>query len=746
YLDHTGSTLYAKSQIDAYTADLQSHLYGNPHSGNPSSEHMADIVRGTVLNHFNVTNDQYDCVFTSGATGALRVLAENFEWTKGKSKFVYLEDNHTSVVGIREPVETQNSKSPFHLQNYDAVKVKEQKLNSTENLSQKDKRVGNIFAYPAQSNFSGTKYPLFWISEVKKGEAFNLSKLIKLCPGNPNSCNWYVLLDAAAYVSCSKLDLTEHPADFVCISFYKMFGFPTGLGCLLVRKSAAEMLTNKRYFGGGSPAGYLANCDFFKPRTVLHSRLEDGTISFLDIMALKHGFNFLNQVDKSMVRIQDHTFSLAQRLYRAMNMLKHHNGAEVVKIYSHTDYTDSQTQGAIITFNVNRADGSCIGFNHVLQLAASKNIHLRSGCFCNVGACVSMLNLTPENMKTIFQSGHSCGDHIDIVDGKPVGAIRASLGYMSSTRDVDSLVQFIKESFLQNNSLVHWVQEMFFTHENNLSAEVNDEVYYDARSSVSDSSKALTLEKIFLYPVKSCRAIEVSFRFWTLCETGLTHDRMWMIVNDYGVCLTQKRENLLALIQPSIDLEAGTLTLESESCGSVEVPLNADDRIDGSVDINVCESKVCGDRVSGYDCGEKVSKWLSEFLGYKCYLIRKNNETRFAKKRKEIENCSNQTLALTNGAQYLMLTSSSVKFLQEKINSQLSEDGSKLGFDEIVDRFRCNFLVSGCKAFEEESWSKIFIRNQANVVKFMCSGLSNRCSMICVDKTGQKGLEPLRTL
>uniref|UniRef100_H2YX43 MOSC domain-containing protein n=1 Tax=Ciona savignyi TaxID=51511 RepID=H2YX43_CIOSA len=530
---------------------------GNPHSGNPSSEHMADIVhqvRGTVLNHFNVTNDQYDCVFTSGATGALRVLAENFEWTKGKSKFVYLEDNHTSVVGIREPVETQNceawSKSPFHLQNYDAVKVKEQNKIYF--------RVGNIFAYPAQSNFSGTKYPLFWISEVKKGEAFNLSKLITTM---------------------------------------------------------------------------------------------------------------------------------------ALRLLK----------YTATPITRT--------------------------LAASKNIHLRSGCFCNVGACVSMLNLTPENMKTIFQSGHSCGDHIDIVDGKPVGAIRASLGYMSSTRDVDSLVQFIKESFLQ---------------ENNLSAEVNDEVYYDARSSVSDSSKALTLEKIFLYPVKSCRAIEV--KQWTLCETGLTHDRMWMIVNDYGVCLTQKRENLLALIQPSIDLEAGTLTLESESCGSVEVPLNADDRIDGSVDINVCESKVCGDRVSGYDCGEKVSKWLSEFLGYKCYLIRKNNETRFAKKRKEIENCSNQTLALTNGAQYLMLTSSSVKFLQEKINSQLSEDGSKLGFDEIVDRFRCNFLVSGCKAFEEESWSKIFIRNQANVVKFMCSGLSNRCSMICVDKTGQKGLEPLRTL
>jgi molybdenum cofactor sulfurtransferase len=45
---------------------------------------------------------------------------------------------------------------------------------------------------------------------------------------------WKVMLDAAAYAPTQPLDLTEFPADFVAVSFYKLFGFPTGLGALLV--------------------------------------------------------------------------------------------------------------------------------------------------------------------------------------------------------------------------------------------------------------------------------------------------------------------------------------------------------------------------------------------------------------------------------------------------------------------------------------------------------------------------------
>ena len=53
---------------------------------------------------------------------------------------------------------------------------------------------------------------------------------------------WLVLLDAAKLVSTCPLDLTKHDADFVAVSFYKIFGLPTGLGALLVKQSVAKTL------------------------------------------------------------------------------------------------------------------------------------------------------------------------------------------------------------------------------------------------------------------------------------------------------------------------------------------------------------------------------------------------------------------------------------------------------------------------------------------------------------------------
>lgn len=55
-----------------------------------------------------------------------------------------------------------------------------------------------------------------------------------------------VLLDAAAYLPTHDLDLTTHPADFVVASFYKMFGYPTGLGALVLRTEHVPQLNKVR--------------------------------------------------------------------------------------------------------------------------------------------------------------------------------------------------------------------------------------------------------------------------------------------------------------------------------------------------------------------------------------------------------------------------------------------------------------------------------------------------------------------
>jgi len=106
YLDHAGATLYADSQITDAQSVLLSGLYGNPHSRSPSSvltSHAVEAVRREVAELFNAPQSEYSVVFTSGATAGLKMVGDTFPWTSD-SAFCFLEDNHTSVVGLRSYV------------------------------------------------------------------------------------------------------------------------------------------------------------------------------------------------------------------------------------------------------------------------------------------------------------------------------------------------------------------------------------------------------------------------------------------------------------------------------------------------------------------------------------------------------------------------------------------------------------------------------------------------------------------
>lgn len=83
YLDHAGTTVYSASQLQAHMEELKSTLYGNPHSQNARSlatSEAVDFVRDLVLSHFGTDASHYDVVFTSGCTGALKLLAGVFPW------------------------------------------------------------------------------------------------------------------------------------------------------------------------------------------------------------------------------------------------------------------------------------------------------------------------------------------------------------------------------------------------------------------------------------------------------------------------------------------------------------------------------------------------------------------------------------------------------------------------------------------------------------------------------------------
>lgn len=290
-MDHAATTLYCRSQLDAYYKELSTTLYGNPHSHNESSELTSSIIeesRDLVLKHFNTDRDSYSVVFTAGCTASLKLLAESFPWnanrnlkgTKGKfvytgddfarsnaetlvehkqSLFCYLEDDHTSVLGIREVAIERGA---------DVVCFREQDITQFNGPCDEtcDPLLHHLFAFPAQSNFSGRKYPLQWVNDVPSGKVG-----LKDLGGLLRSGDILILLDAASLVSTSPLDLSLFPAHFITVSFYKMFGFPTGLGALLVRNDCANLL-QKSYFGGGTVSASISRTRFHIPRPALEER------------------------------------------------------------------------------------------------------------------------------------------------------------------------------------------------------------------------------------------------------------------------------------------------------------------------------------------------------------------------------------------------------------------------------------------------------------------------------------------
>ncbi|XP_075350266.1 molybdenum cofactor sulfurase [Mycteria americana] len=771
YLDHAGSALFPESLLKAFTDDLRNNVYGNPHSQNISSKLTYDTiehVRYRILQHFHTTAEDYTIIFTSGCTAALKLVAEAFPWIpegtkQPSSRFCYLTDSHTSVVGMRGITASMNVLS---------VPIKPKEILSEKNrlpAEEQNCTTPHLFSYPAQSNFSGTKYPLSWIQDIKSGKLHPIK-----IPGK-----WFVLLDAASYVSSSPLDLGVHQADFIPISFYKIFGFPTGLGALLVNNRIAPLL-RKTYFGGGTAAAYLAGEDFYFPRKSIAERFEDGTVSFLDIIALKHGFDVLEKLTGGMEKIKQHTFALAHYSYTVLSTLKYANGAPVVRIYSDTDFSNPDVQGPIINFNVLDENGEVIGFSQVDKMASLYNIHVRTGCFCNTGACQMHLGISNEDIQRNLQAGHVCGDDIDLVDGRPTGSVRISFGYMSSFEDAQTFLKFIIATRLSKSdteipfqsSVTKLTTEPVpddhpsFNNADKLSPiphisdrelrnylpETKTTVNWQPpeaevesmRAAVSEtavptcrrSGKPITVTNIYLYPIKSCSAFEVTE--WPVGNQGLLYDRNWMVVNQNGVCITQKQEPRLCLVNPSIDLKKKVMVIQAEGMDPIALSLEENT----GKEAMIYESKVCSHRVKTYDCGERIAEWFSLFLGRPCRLIRQSSDMNRShqKNTKGLASATNISLSLVNEAQYLLINVASILQLKEHISARLEEP---LEIEELIRRFRANIVISAPESFEEEEWAEISI----GALRFQVVGPCSRCQIICIDQqSGERNKEFLQSL
>ncbi len=142
-------------------------------------------------------------------------------------------------------------------------------------------------------------------------------------------------------------------------------------------------------------------------------------------------------------------------------------------------------------------------------------------------------------------------------------------------------------------------------------------------STTSASNDALPssagVSKLCLYPIKSCApmALDSSLN-WPLTETGLQWDRKWAVMDGQdrkNRCLNQKNLRSLCLVTPSIDREAGTLTLNYPKMEPITIPIDPSSDSSSSVESPCVRGRVCNESMEGVDCGDKVAEWLEEVTG-----------------------------------------------------------------------------------------------------------------------------------
>ena len=421
YLDYTGSGVYAASQIRAHTEFLLANVYGNPHSTNPTSALTTQLVERTrtrVLEFFNASPQEYVVVFTPNATGALKLVGESYPF-QPRSRFLLPFDNHNSVNGIREFARSAGATVV-----YTPVVPPDMRCDVSAlaaHLEQADPTADNLFAYPAQSNFSGVQHSLEWVTRAR-------------------SRGWHVLLDAAAYVPTNRLDLASCQPDFVCLSFYKILGYPTGIGCLIARKAALAKL-RRPWFSGGTITVASVQGD----RHYMHEgpeAFEDGTINYLTLPAVEFGLRHISSIGYEAIHTR--VACLTGWLVQQLAALRHQNGSPVVRIYGPIA-TDAR--GGSVACNFYSCDGHFIDHRVIEDRANRANISLRTGCFCNPGGGEAALGISAEELSTCFTRTPerlSLDDFRRCIDDKSTGAVRLSLGLVSNFADVYQFMRFAR--------------------------------------------------------------------------------------------------------------------------------------------------------------------------------------------------------------------------------------------------------------------------------------------------------------
>ncbi|KAG6902925.1 hypothetical protein C0995_009316 [Termitomyces sp. Mi166 len=740
HLDHAASPPPPISAVTALATKLSTSVYSNPHSHAPTHREV-DNMRSRVMHVLFGLNQRdqegWDLVWTSGTSASLKLVAESFPWSP-RSKYRCLKESHTSLVGVRgcalgggaevESLDLDAFLSPH---------------------SPKDDQYSHVLnAYPAQCNVTGSRLGL--------RPALSIARNLK-----NGKTKHAVLVDAAAYLSTSPLDLGTVPyedaPDFMAGSFYKIYGHPTGLGFLLVKRASAHLLTSRKdaYFGGGAIEALSVSSPYWvhprgskdtgKSIGLIHERFENGTVPYLSIIALgcaidAHQRLFTPRLDStppdpssSLRAVSNHTRHLANLARTFLASLKHWDNTPLVRIHRGEGSERWEDDGPTIAFTLYTPSSSShgphpIGHSHLLNLATLANIQLRTGGLCNTGVLARVSGLSDRELSELWEDGRVCGDAVEFggdTCDKPLGLARISFGACSSIRDIHKFIDFLQRYFLVSKDVVDLT-----TTEQSLTSESVEE----------KGGTNVYLKSLVRYPIKSCAGESLTSS--RLTSHGLLHDREFAIVNSTtGKILSQKQFPRMVLIWPCISVDDSVMKVNAPGMPELVVPLQD---TEAEVDARMCSNIAGSHRMS-----VEADEWVSKFLEVPCQLHRFSQQNT----PPPASSCSTNLqhpaptppapILFSNESPFTLISTSSTDTVTAWVQSSHYDTKTTSIHPSC---FRANFTLSSSSSttsalppFLEDTLTHVRIGTQTFQVLARC----RRCLMICVDpETGVRTREP----
>ncbi|KAF8483940.1 pyridoxal phosphate-dependent transferase [Russula ochroleuca] len=424
YVDYMGGALYPSSLISVHAEFLQSTVLGNTHSESPSSKLSAALTaraRAAVLSFFNAPPGS-TVIFTANASAALKLVGEAFPFTP-RAAYILPEDAHNSVHGIREFAKAKGA-PVVYLSSPPRGGVRVREAFTLIDKHAPPAGTPALFAYTGQSNITNSKPPLAVLAHA-------------------SARGFTTLLDAAALAPTTPIDLTHTPVDAVAISFYKMFGFPTGIGALVLAPGIGAWLREKRpWFAGGTVEVVQVPGTAVGRTAAIDEAFEDGTLNYTLLPAVTTGLRLLGAYLPALpARIAALSASCA-RLLEEIQWPR--SGLPAVRVLSRIPGAPpepgepTQGTGGIVSCLMFDEKGEPVPLSRVAAHAAANGIALRTGCMCNPGGAATLLSLG--SLMSVLDQGDTSHPptlrSLEDAAGRELGVVRISFGLASCWTDV----------------------------------------------------------------------------------------------------------------------------------------------------------------------------------------------------------------------------------------------------------------------------------------------------------------------